>query len=96
MEFLVRQINRTPLDEDSQRRREELRVKERIRAQELRELGILVRLWRIPGTQDALGLYEVPDATALHEVLASLPMFHFLQVVIEPLATHPQEQGLRP
>ena len=92
MEFLVRQINRTPLDGDWPQRREDMRVKERIRAQELRDLGILRRLWRIPGTEDALGLYEVEDATALHDVLASLPMFSLLRIEIQPLATHPQER----
>lgn len=90
MEFLVRfEINQpesmTP-DE-----RERLRVIERARAMELREQGVLKRLWRVPGRRAVVGLWETPDATALHEALASLPMFPWIDVTVEPLATHPQE-----
>lgn len=94
MEFLVRQINCTPPDPEWQERREKLRVEERARAMELRDLGVLRRLWRIPGTDDALGLYEAEDATALHDVLKSLPMFALLRIEIQPLATHPQERAM--
>jgi muconolactone D-isomerase len=45
----------------------------------------------VPGTRDSIGLYRVRDATELHEVLASLPMFPWMEMVVEPLATHPQE-----
>lgn len=93
MEFLVRQNNRMPSDPESQRLREELRVAERKRAQELRDEGILVRLWRVPGTRDAIGLYAAEDATVLHDALSSLPLFPWLEIDIQPLATHPQEQA---
>jgi muconolactone D-isomerase len=96
MEFLVRQLNRMPADEESRRLREELRPKERRVAQELREAGILRRLWRVPGTQHAIGLYEADDATALHDALSSLPMFPWLEIEIQPLAVHPQERKTPP
>jgi muconolactone D-isomerase len=92
MEFLVHQTNRMPSDEASLRLREELRVIERKRAQELRDAGILVRLWRVPGTRDAIGLYRAEDATALHDALSSLPLFPWLEISVQPLATHPQEK----
>jgi muconolactone D-isomerase len=92
MEFLVRQCNRMPADEQAQRLREKLRVVERERANQLRAAGILVRLWRVPGTRDAIGLYRTQDATELHEVLSSLPTFPWLEIEIEALATHPQDQ----
>ncbi|HEX3592927.1 MAG TPA: muconolactone Delta-isomerase family protein [Pseudonocardiaceae bacterium] len=92
MEFLVRQTNRMPTDDASRQLREELRVIERKRAQELRDAGILLRLWRVPGTRDAIGLYECDDATELHDALSSLPLFHWLEISVQPLATHPQEQ----
>jgi muconolactone D-isomerase len=92
MEFLVHQNNRMPTDEASLRLREELRGAERVRAQELRDAGILIKLWRVPGTRDAIGLYEADDATVLHEALASLPLFPWLEISVQPLATHPQEQ----
>ena len=92
MEFLVHQTNRMPADEASQRLREELRAVERVRAQELRDAGILIKLWRVPGTRDAIGLYEAADATVLHDALASLPLFPWLEISVQPLATHPQEK----
>jgi muconolactone D-isomerase len=92
MEFLVRQTNRMPADEASRRLREELRTAERERAQELRDAGILIKLWRVPGTRDAIGLYEAADATVLHEALSSLPLFPWLEITVQPLATHPQEK----
>jgi muconolactone D-isomerase len=93
MEFLVRQSNRAPRELLEQL--EPLRVQERAYAGELRERGILCRLWRVPGTMDAIGLYEVESTTALHTILAALPMFRWLEITIEPLATHPQEQAAR-
>ncbi|MGI5151310.1 muconolactone Delta-isomerase [Plantactinospora sp. CA-294935] len=96
MEFLVRQLNRMPADEESRRLREELRPREREVAQQLRDAGILRRLWRVPGTQHAIGLYEAEDATVLHDALSSLPMFPWLEIEIQPLAVHPQERKVPP
>lgn len=91
MEFLVRTENRLPADTPPERRAE-LRTAERARALELRADGVLRKLWRVPGRNATIGLYEAPDATALHEALMSLPMAPWLDVTVEPLATHPQEQ----
>ncbi len=91
MEFLVRTVNNLPPDTPPERR-EELRRAERARAKELREAGILKRLWRVPGTTGTVGLYEAADATELHDALASLPMFPWMTITVEPLATHPQER----
>ena len=52
----------------------------------------LKRLWRVPGRNATLGLYEVVDATELHDALASLPMFPWMDITVEAMATHPQEQ----
>jgi muconolactone D-isomerase len=87
MEFLVRCENRTPPE-----RRAALTGAERARADELRAAGTLKRLWRVPGRPATIGLYEAPDATALHDALASLPMWPWMDVTVEPLAIHPQER----
>lgn len=92
MEFLVRLRNRLPADTPAERR-DELRRAERARAMTLREEGVLVRLWRIPGRAEAVGLFEVADATALHDALSSLPMFDWMDITVEALATHPQERS---
>jgi len=91
MEFLVRfEVNQP--ESISSEERERLRSLERARAMELREQGVLKRLWRIPGRRAVVGLWESSDATALHEALASLPMFPWMDVTVEALATHPQEK----
>ena len=69
-----------------------LRSAERERAMELRRAGHLSRLWRVPGRWATIGLYEAADATELHDLLASLPLWPHADVQVEALATHPQEQ----
>lgn len=91
MEFLVRAENRLPPDTPEEERNR-LRKAERARAQELRDAGVLERLWRVPGRNGWIGLFEVPDATGLHDALASLPLFPWLDLSVEALATHPQER----
>jgi muconolactone D-isomerase len=91
MEFLVRQHNMAPLGEDLSA----LKLREREYAMRLRTEGFLIKLWRVPGTTDAIGLWEASDATELHELLAALPMFRWLQISVEALAEHPQEKILR-
>jgi muconolactone D-isomerase len=92
MEFLVRSENRLPAETPSTRR-DELRSAERTRAMELRAAGILKRLWRVPGRNATVGLYEATDAAELHDALMSLPMAPWLDVTVEPLALHPQERS---
>jgi muconolactone D-isomerase len=91
VEFLVRFEVNAP-ESMAPKERERLRSLERARAAELREQGVLKRLWRVPGRRAVIGLWDAADATALHEALASLPMFPWMDVTIEPLAMHPQEQ----
>jgi muconolactone D-isomerase len=91
MEFLVR-FESIPPESMSIAERERLRGLERERASELRAIGSLKRLWRVPGRRGVIGLWEADDATALHKALASLPMFPWMDVIVEPLATHPQEE----
>jgi muconolactone D-isomerase len=92
VEFLVRAENRLPVDTPAERR-DELRSGERARAMELREAGVLKRLWRVPGRTGWIGLFEAADAAALHDALASLPLFPWLDVHVEALAQHPQEKA---
>lgn len=90
MEFLVRTENLLPPDTPEQTR-DHLKRAERERAQELRDAGILKRLWRVPGRNATVGLYEADDPAQLHDALTSLPMWKWMDVSVEALATHPQE-----
>ena len=90
MEFLVRFETFLP-ESMSQEAVKALKTAERQRAMELREAGILKRLWRVPG-RATVGLWQADSATELHDALASLPQFPWMDVEVETLATHPQEQ----
>ena len=90
MEFLVSIEVRTPVDMDPARLAE-LQAAEAVRPRELVEQGQLKRIWRIPGRRANVSLYEAPDATALHAAISSLPLFPYLDVQVQALATHPVE-----
>lgn len=76
MEFLVRAENR-------------LCPGGRERAAQLREAGILKRLWRAPSRNATVGLYEADGPAALHDALTSLPMWKWMDVTVEALAAPP-------
>ena len=90
MEFLVHIEVRWPPDGDGD---ELLRLTaaERARGQELAAAGRIRRMWRIPGRRANWGVWEAPDATALHEAIASLPFYPYLEVEVIPLAHHPTD-----
>jgi muconolactone D-isomerase len=92
MEFLVRiEVRWPPTGDPGERDR--LIADERRRAGELAAAGHLLRLWRVPGRWANVGIWAVADATALHELLASLPFFPYIDVAVEPLASHPSDPG---
>jgi muconolactone D-isomerase len=90
MEFLVWIDVDLPPDLSEPRRRE-LREAEAERGRELLASGALRRIWRVPGRRANVSLYEAPDATELHALLTSLPLWPWMDVHVEPLATHPLE-----
>lgn len=95
MEFLVHVEVRWPADGDPAERRR-LAEAETVRVRELAAAGRIRRLWRIPGRRANWGLWEAADATELDLALASLPMFPWLEIQVQPLAQHerdPQAPG---
>jgi muconolactone D-isomerase len=90
MEFLVHIQVEWPPDGDADELAR-LTSAERTRAAELAAEGRLRRMWRVPGRWANWGLWEAPDATALHEALSSLPLYPWLSIEVEPLAAHPSD-----
>lgn len=90
MEFLLEIKVEWPADGDP-KERDKLVAAEAKRARELAAEGVIKRVWRIPGQWSNYGLWEAPDATALHQAIASLPFFPWLKVVVHPLAAHPND-----
>lgn len=92
MEFLVRSTTiidpMMPIAE-----RERLIADEGARADELAREGLLERTWRVPGRSANWSLWQVKDATALHDALSSLPLFPWLDIEVHPLAEHYADPG---
>jgi muconolactone D-isomerase len=92
-EFLVQMENRLPADFPPDRRAE-LVAAEAVRARELAEAGILVRLWRVTGRRANVGIWRAPTCGTLHEALESLPLFPWLEIQVTPVSAHPNDPEL--
>ena len=93
MEFLVHIEIRWPPDKPVAER-ERIFAQELEAGQRLARAGALRRLWRIPGRWANWSLYDVEDATALHEALVSLPLYPWMDIEVHPLAEHPNDPRL--
>jgi muconolactone D-isomerase len=71
--------------------RAEVFARELEQGQRLAHAGRLRRLWRIPGRWANWSLYDVADATELHEALSSLPLYPWMDIEVHALAEHPND-----
>ncbi len=55
----------------------------------------LQRRGRIPGRFANWGIWEAPDADALHAAISSLAFYPYLDATVHPLAAHPSDPGAR-
>jgi muconolactone D-isomerase len=70
---------------------------EAARLAELAADGHALRVWRpVPddGRWRALGLYRAADDSELGRILASLPLYPWMEITVQPLAEHPNDPGL--
>lgn len=88
MEFLIN-INITWPESLSDEEIQRISDAERAAAAEFASEGTLVRMWRVPGRRENWGLWRADNATTMHEVISSLPVWPFMDVQIIPLAKHP-------
>jgi muconolactone delta-isomerase len=63
-------------------------------AHDLAGQGHLLRLWTLPGTGRALGLYQARDADQMQAILESLPLAPWMTVDTTPLSPHPSDPGI--
>lgn len=87
MEFLVEMDVSLPPDMDPDARAD-LLANEAWRGRELIEAGLIKRIWRVPGRYANVGIWEADDATALHDAIASLPLFPYVDAHVTALAVH--------
>jgi muconolactone D-isomerase len=86
-EFLVEiEIELPPQTPEDEHRR--LLDAEAVRGRELRAAGSIVAIWRVPGRLANVGVWKAADASELHELLSSLPLFRWMRVDVRALAEH--------
>lgn len=90
MQFLVQASVKLPADMPVESRTS-LLEREVARGRELVEEGTLQRIWRVPGAMRNVAIWTAPDATVLHQAIASLPLFPWMNADVTPLAAHPVE-----
>jgi muconolactone D-isomerase len=88
MEFLVQVQTRLPAEMDDVRRAE-LLAAEAAYASDLIDRGVIARIWRAPGRTASIGIWRAADATELHDHIARLPLYRWLDVTVTALAVHP-------
>jgi muconolactone D-isomerase len=66
-----------------------LKALEKDRAQALQREGKWRHLWRIAGAYANISVFDVADHDELHAILATLPLFPFMDIAVMPLARHP-------
>jgi muconolactone D-isomerase len=91
-EFLVRIAVAMPADLDPAKRAD-LVAAERQLGRRLIDDGSIVRIWRIPGTANNVGVWRAADASDLHALLRSLPLAAWCTIEVTALAVHPLEGG---
>jgi muconolactone delta-isomerase len=74
---------------------EEMYAREGRHSQRLGGRGLLLRLWRLPGTGRGLALWQVRDREQLRGILASLPLADWLTVDTVPLCPDPNPQQIQ-
>jgi muconolactone D-isomerase len=92
MRFHVRITVRLPPELDPAER-DRLLAAELDRGRELHARGAIVDIWRLPGRLANVGIWEAADGTELHALIASLPLFPYLEAEVEALAQHPITAG---
>jgi len=88
MLYCVRMDVNVPFGFDKQEL-EELKAKEKARAEGLQRTGKWRHLWRVAGRYANISVFDVADHDELHAILSSLPLFPFMDINVTALARHP-------
>lgn len=88
MLFHVQMDVRLPHDLDGDKA-DELKRVERDRADALQKEGKWRHLWRVAGRYSNVSVFDVADAQELHDLVSTLPLFPFMDIVVTPLCRHP-------
>jgi muconolactone delta-isomerase len=93
-EFLVTFTVTVPADAAAAQAERDAEAREAQAAHDLARQGHLLRLWKLPGTGRALGLYQASDPAQLQAILAALPLDPWMTDETTPLSPHPSDPGI--
>lgn len=88
--FHVRMDVNIPTDLDPATK-EETVAREKAYSQKLQREGKWPEIWRIVGQYSNYSIFDVADATELHEILSNLPLFPYMDIDVEALTKHPSD-----
>lgn len=87
-EFLVT-IDWSPLYALPNEIRDEVVQNERDTGLALIEAGTIKNIWELPGEKRNVGIWSANDARDLLNTLEALPIFPYVRMEVQALATHP-------
>ena len=90
MEFLV-EFNMTVPDGTPESEIEERERAEATAAAELARAGHLIRLWKLPDTSKAAGLYRAKTEAQLRDLLGALPLNDWMRTTVTAVGPHPND-----
>jgi muconolactone D-isomerase len=88
MLFLVNMTVRIPHDVEPEKTKR-LTALEHERASELEHQGKWLHVWRVVGKWANVSIFEVDSPTELHQILNSLPLYPFMEIVVTALCPMP-------
>ncbi|SDB74807.1 muconolactone Delta-isomerase [Belnapia rosea] len=88
MLFMVRMQVNLPPDMPADRA-DKLKANEKALAQQMQRSGKWPHLWRVTGRYANVSIFDVEDNDELHQMLSSLPLFPYMDVVVTALSRHP-------
>jgi muconolactone D-isomerase len=90
VQFLVRMDVHLPHDMP-QETADDLRAREKARAQEIQRAGKWPELWRVVGRYANVSRFDVDSPDELHQLLSSLPLFPYMDIELTALTVHPSK-----
>lgn len=66
-----------------------IKAEEKAYSQALQRAGKWPHLWRVVGEYANYSVFDVASNDELHDTLAGLPLFPYMQISVTPLAKHP-------
>jgi muconolactone D-isomerase len=69
-------------------RLEKLKATEKAMCQDLQAKGIWRHIWRIAGRYANVSVFEVESPAQLHDLLAGLPLFPYMEIEVQALCRH--------